>query len=283
MGGVAGPSASAALLPRKIVTVETSVWGVLLACREAVREGVPTYRPADDKEFHFQRWVESRIREAGFDVPETGRVSYPDFPIVGLDEAYEVKGITSGSRERDFDCNSTLPEGVHQGHQMLYLFGRYEGPAAGERPRVLDLAIVHGTLLNAGGSTLPRNSSFRGLGSYGDVLLRARKMFVAFTPYGLLSNLRDHCTLVLPVGWEEPPTGFECVGEITRHRVPEQVVGYAEDFVSGTLTPVTAAHDLGVTDHVFKVWRVAGDGTDTVELVMPATQALSQQQGTFET
>ncbi len=245
----------------------TTVWKVLSECHSAVAGAVPTVRSADDKEFHFQRWVEARIRGAGFLVPETGRNTYPDFPVDGFPEAYEVKGITQGSRERDFDCNSTLPEGTHGGKHVFYLFGRYEGPKAGASPKVLDIAIVHGSFLNAGGGAISANSSFRGLGSYGDVLLRARKMFVARTPYGLLTNLRDSCTLVLPEGWETGGEGFVRVGTFQRREVKEDVVGYSENFLTADLKPITAAHSRGVRTLVFEAWRTASS-SDTGEVAM---------------
>ncbi len=95
----------------------TTAWDVFATCERAVLAGVPTHRTADDKEFHFQRWVEQRIREAGYEVPTSGRNTYPDFPVTGFTESYEVKGITVGSRENDFDCNSALPSGLHGGAQ----------------------------------------------------------------------------------------------------------------------------------------------------------------------
>ena len=168
----------------------TSVWAVFASCEVAILASQPTHRTVDDKEFHFQRWVNERIRRAGFEVPTTGRNTSPDFPVEGIDESYEVKGITVGSRN-DFDCNSALPSGNHRGKAILYVFGRYEGSAVGENPQVLDLVIAHGAFLNAGGGYQADNKSLRVLGSYGDVLLRDRKMYVAYTPYRLLTGLRE--------------------------------------------------------------------------------------------
>jgi hypothetical protein len=47
---------------------------------------------------------------------------------------------------------------------------------------VLDLMLCHGSFLNADISYEHKNKSFRGFGSYGDILVRDRKMYVAPTP-----------------------------------------------------------------------------------------------------
>lgn len=247
----------------------TTIWDVFTACEQAVHAREPTRRSTDDKEFHFQRWVEQRIRRAGFDVPTTGRNTYPDFPVAGAEESYEVKGITVGSRENDFDCNSALPSGKHSGSTVFYIFGRYEGSGAGQNPQVLDFVMAHGAFLNAGGGYQADNKSMRVLGSYGDVLLRDRKMYVAHTPYRLLTGLREHCTLVLPEGWHDRPTDrWVKVGTVERVEHHRILVGYHADLPANTLTPTFEPNPNGGTVHKFEIWRtVEGDDGSLVALV----------------
>jgi hypothetical protein len=38
----------------------------------------------------------------------------------------------------------------------------------------------------------------RGFGSYGDILIRDRKMYVVPTPFALASNLAHYFTLIMP-------------------------------------------------------------------------------------
>jgi hypothetical protein len=238
----------------------TSVWEVLRASTRAIEAGVPTSRTPDDKEFHFQRWFADRIREAGFETPEAGRNTYPDFPISGLQEAYEVKGITQRSREGDFDCNSALPSGTHEGSDVYYAFGRYQNVRqGGESPLVLDIAIVHGSFLNAGGDYVADNKSMRVVGSYGDVLLRDRKMYVAYTPYRLLANTKDRCTLVTPADWPNPPTDIREVGAFTRVEADEILIGYEADLRENTLTGKFEPNPNARRPHAFRAWTYDGE------------------------
>ncbi|MDR3253855.1 MAG: hypothetical protein LBT07_02690 [Endomicrobium sp.] len=60
-------------------------------------------------------------------------------------------------RERDYDSNSQVPTGTHNGRQIYYVFGRYPADqtiysnhedGTKEYP-VVDLVICHGSFLNA--------------------------------------------------------------------------------------------------------------------------------------
>lgn len=46
---------------------------------------------------------------------------------------------------------------------------------------ILDLVICHGDFLNADHAYVHENKSFRGFGTYGDILVRDRKMYVTPT------------------------------------------------------------------------------------------------------
>lgn len=248
----------------------STAWSIFAACQRAVARKIPTSRPANDKEFHFQNWVYDRIREAGHHSSSVGRNTYPDFSIDGTGEAYEVKGITVGSRERDFDSNSALPSGVHQGKQVFYVFGRYDNDrTGGTNPTVHDIAIVHGSFLNAGQGFVAANRSLRVLGSYGDILLRDRKMYAPYTPYKLLSGVKGECTLVLPAS-EAMPAGFVEVGHFDRVETDLIPVGYKADLKADTLVGEFEPNPSSGVVHSFVAYRTQESGSTTpVHLVTP--------------
>ena len=62
------------------------------------------------------------------------------------------------------------PAGEHNGRQVYYVFGRYPAEPDGNRYPVLDLVVCHGSFLNANNTYAHKNRSFRGFGSYGDIL-----------------------------------------------------------------------------------------------------------------
>jgi hypothetical protein len=152
---------------------------VFQECERARAEGVLIRKVSDsDKEFHFQNWVQARLDACGLNYDEPGRNTYPDFRLVNHPEGYEVKGLAWPGREADYDANSQVPAGVHKGRDVFYVFGRYPKDVAGmkEYP-VTDIVVCHGSFLNADSEYVHKNKSFRGFGSYGDILVRDRKMY----------------------------------------------------------------------------------------------------------
>ncbi len=84
-------------------------------------------------------------------------------PEVHEAEGFELKGLAYPGREADYDCKSQVPRGEHNGRQVY---------------------CVH------------KNKNFRGFGSYGDILVRDRKMYVAPTPFALTEGTAHHRTLI---------------------------------------------------------------------------------------
>lgn len=82
---------------------------------------------------------------------------------------------------------------------------------------LLDLVICHGDFLNADHTYVHKNQSVRGFGSYGDILIRDRKMYVAPTPFGLVEGAAHTHTLILSTN--EMTNEFKEVGLLTRTRV----------------------------------------------------------------
>lgn len=180
-------------------TAYDTVCAVFRKCVLAIRDNILIERKDNkDKEFHFQNWFRSRLDEIDMKYDQPGRNKYPDFTLVNSAEGYEIKGLAYPGRETSYDCNSQIPRGRHNGREIFHVFGRYAKKPDGDEYPVLDLVICHGSFLNADSDYVHKNESFRGFGSYGDILVRDRKMYVAPTPFALAKGTAHHRTLILP-------------------------------------------------------------------------------------
>jgi hypothetical protein len=220
-----------------------------------------------DKEFHFQNWVKARLDELDVPVDQGGRNSYPDFRIVPVTEGYEVKGLAYPGRDMSFDSNSQVPTGYHNGRSIYYVFGRYPADPDGNEYPVTDLVVCHGDFLNADHEYVHKNKSVRGFGSYGDILIRDRKMYVVPTPFAIARNLAHFFTLIMPAE-ENPGDDFEMIGELVRVEAANIVVAYRFDLRTNDLTPDTIPNPFAGRAHSFRAWRAKGEAGDRrVELV----------------
>ena len=232
----------------------------------AIRDGVLIEREGrQDKEFHFQNWFKGRLEEIGQAYDEPGRNSYPDFRLVRYTEGYELKGLAYPGRDTTYDCNSQVPHGEHNGRQVFYVFGRYPKRPDGNRYPVLDLVICHGSFLNADNTYVHKNKSFRSFGSYGDIQVRDRKMYVAPTPFALAEGTAHHRTLVLPAEVDVEEGIFE-IATLTRREAQRIVVAYTFDLRSNELDTELVANPNAGREHVFRVYRVDGDPQAPVNL-----------------
>lgn len=202
----------------------TSCYDVFAECVQAIRDGVLIEAVSrSDKEFHFQNWLQARLQSLQLDFDEPRRNTYPDFRLVKFPEGYEVKGLATPGRKANFDSNSQIPTGLHNGRQIFYVFGRYpkdlsdfqsNSPGKPKYP-VIDLVICHGDFLNVDHEYVHKNKSIKGFGSYGDIMIRDRKMYVVPTPFTLTEGTTGVYTLILPA---DIPTDkrYEVVGQLTR-------------------------------------------------------------------
>lgn len=235
-------------------------------CVEATRAGELIVREGrNDKEFHFQNWFQRHLTALRLNFDSPGRNSYPDFRLVNSPEGFELKGLAYPGRDASYDCNSQVPRGEHNGRAVYYVFGRYPRDPDGNSYPLLDLVICHGSFLNADNAYEHKNKSFRGFGSYGDILVRDRKMYVAPTPYALAEGTAHHRTLILPAN-QNPGQGFVCVGELMRREVDQVVVAYQFDLKSNVLTTKTEPNPGAGREHPFRAWRLNGDPTGHVTL-----------------
>jgi hypothetical protein len=246
---------------------DSSVLRMFNCCVRAMRAGELISREtAKDKEFHFQNWVGLRLADTKFHFEKGGRNSYPDFRLVNFAEGYEVKGLAYPGREANYDCNSQIPSGFHNGRTIFYVFGRYPAEPDGDRFPVLDLVVCHGDFLNADHEYVHRNKNIKGFGSYGDVMIRDRKMYVAPTPFGLLSGVAHNCTLILPDGFTVSRE-FHDVGMLMRREADVLIVGYKFDLRNNNLVPENMRNPSAGREHLFRAWRLGRRSGEPVQML----------------
>lgn len=249
-----------------MTTMSQTIFPIFKRCVEAIREGNLIRRISDkDKEFHFQNWFKDRLEETTIHYEVGGRNIYPDFRMVSFTEGYELKGLAYPGRDASFDSNSQVPTGFHNGRSIYYVFGRYPKIPDGNEYPVLDLVICHGDFLNVDHNYIHKNKSVKGFGSYGDILIRDRKMYVVPTPFHLVGGLAHQYTLILPAQMEAYADFFE-VGELIRTEAQELIVGYSFDLQTNEIALRKIGNPDAGTRHAFRAWRVKGSPTAPVKM-----------------
>ena len=226
-----------------------------------------------DKEFHFQNWFKKRLQDLGVHFEGSGRNTYPDFCLVESAEAYETKGLRWPGRVSSYDANSQIPTGYHNGRQIFYVFGRYPADPSSSPSRasgvrqypVVDLVICHGDFLNADHDYIHENKSVKGFGTYGDINIRDRKMYVAPTPFALTEGTTGLLTLILPISIATDPR-FQQVGKLARVESKTLVVGYTFDLRTNAMTPETIPNARAGTAHEFVAYRLHSQGAKPVSM-----------------
>lgn len=248
---------------------------VYAACCEAMTRNLLIQRVSrQDKEFHFQNWVSARLDDAGLLHDSIGRNSYPDFTLVNHPDGYEVKGLAWPGRESSYDCNSRVPTGFHNGREIYYVFGRYPAGTDEDAYPVIDLVLCHGDFLNADHTYVHKNKSFRGFGSYGDLLVRDRKMYVAPTPFALAEGTTGQATLIVPDNAISDDR-LESVGELVRTETDDLIIGYTFDLRTNELTPQTALNPAASKKHTFVAYRLRNTGSGEVAMKDPGQLELA--------
>lgn len=254
---------------------ETSCFRVFEQCVLAVQAGeLIESISAKDKEFHFQYWFQKRLQALSIHFEGSGRNTYPDFSLVENTEGYEIKGLAWPGRERDYDSNSQVPTGFHNGRQIFYVFGRYpadlsvyddNGNGRRQYP-VVDLVICHGDFLNADHNYVHKNKSIKGFGTYGDIMIRDRKMYVAPTPFALTEGTTGLMTLIVPSSMV-PGTGYQEVGRLKRIESDTLVVGYNFDLRTNTLKAERVSNPSSGAEHAFVAYRLFGQAAKPVSMI----------------
>jgi hypothetical protein len=239
---------------------------IFKVCASSIRDGVLIQREGKDKEFHFQNWFLHRLEGMNLHFDTPGRNSYPDFRLVEHLEGFELKALAYPGREADYDCNSQVPCGNHNGREVYYVFGRYPAKPDGSSYPVLDLVLCHGSFLNADNTYVHKNKSFRGFGSYGDILVRDRKMYVAPTPFALVEGTAHRRTLIVPESVPITDADFVEIGTLKRREVDNVVVTYSFDLRTNEMKTTEMPNKNAGKVHVFKAYRLKADPEHTVRM-----------------
>lgn len=235
-------------------------------CVLAIRAGELIRRVStSDKEFHFQNWFKRRLQQTGARFEAGGRNSYPDFRMVATTEGYEVNGLAYPGREANFDSNSQVPTGFHNGRDIYYVFGRYPQKPDRKSYPVLDLVVCHGDFLNADHEYVHKNKNVKGFGTYGDIMIRDRKMYVVPTPFHLIDGVAHRETLILP-SKVDPGREFDSVGDLLRQEAEQLVVGYTFDLASNELVLKKIPNPGAGREHTSRAWRLKGSPVEEVAM-----------------
>lgn len=220
---------------------------------------------AKDKEFHFQNWFQKCLVNLNLNFDEPGRNVYPDFRLVNFTEGYEIKGLATPGRSKDYDSNSQVPAGLHRGRTIFYVFGRYPRDEKSQEYPVIDLVLCHGDFLNADHKYNHKNKSVRGFGSYGDIMIRDRKMYVVPTPFALTIGTVGAKTLILPDDYPVDDR-FVKVGDLVRTEAKELLISYAFDLKTNDLTAKKIPNPAIGTKHNFSAYRLKSQGEQPVSM-----------------
>lgn len=238
---------------------------VFMRCVEAIRQGYLIEREGKkDKEFHFQNWFIKRLEETGFNYDQGGRNSYPDFTMVKFTEGYELKGLAYPGRDASFDSNSQVPTGFHNGRNIYYVFGRYPKEPDGNTFPVIDLVICHGDFLNADHDYKHKNKNREGFGSYGDIMIRDRKMYVVPTPFHIVQGVAHQHTLILPDTMKPAEDNLVEVGTLKRVEADKIIVGYSFNLKTNEIVPELVKNPSAGKEHTFRAWRAWGANVEPV-------------------
>ena len=192
----------------------------------------------------------------------------------GSDYAIDEAIFTTGGKLALFNAVQIL---VEHGDEVILpvpywvdvykrqVFGRYPVEPDGNRYPVLDLVLCHGSFLNADNTYVHKNKSFRGFGSYGDILVRDRKMYVAPTPFALTDGTAHRRTIILPES-EAVDANMTEVGTLVRTEVESVVTAYQFDLKTNELQTTLVPNPNAGTQHIFKAYRLEGDSLDPVTL-----------------
>lgn len=214
---------------------------------------------ARDKEFHFQNWFQQRLVSLNLDFDDLGRNTYPDFRLVNSPEGYEVKGLAVPGRDKNYDSNSQIPTGLHNGRSVFYVFGRYPEDRTSKEYPVIDLVLCHGDFLNVNHEYIHKNKSIKGFGSYGDIIIRDRKMYVVPTPFALTIGTIGTKTLIVPKTFPLDER-FTKVGDLERLEDKELITGYGFDLRTNVLTAEKIHNPSGGKAHYFSAYRLKNQG-----------------------
>jgi hypothetical protein len=250
----------------KSIVMDEVITKIFLECARAIDASEFISRVSSkDKEFSFQNWFASRLEKLELNFDEPSRNTYPDFRLVNFPIGFEIKGLGFPGREANYDCNSQIPSGLHNGRTIYYVFGRYPAKTKDNQYPVYDLVMCHGDFLNADHSYIHKNKNLKGFGSYGDIMIRDRKMYVAPTPFALTEGTARQVTLIVPSQFQ-PDQRLKPSGTLTRVETARLIRGYHFDMIHHKLTPSFIDNPNVGNSHTFQVFRASNSSGPVVKL-----------------
>jgi hypothetical protein len=107
-------------------------------------------------------------------------------------------------------------------------------------------------------------------------MIRDRKMYVAPTPFGLVSGVAHTQTVILPEDLSVSEQ-YRQVGSLVRVEAPELIVGYTFDLQANTLSPTTIPNPFAGQEHNFIAWRLQGRSDQPVTLRQKSVATLEDE------
>ncbi|MDP3851373.1 MAG: hypothetical protein Q8Q59_12770 [Luteolibacter sp.] len=239
---------------------------IFLECARAIDSSVLIDKVSTtDKEYSFQNWFSDRLASIRLNFDEPSRNACPDFRLVDHALEFELKGLGFPGREANYDCNSQIPSGRHNGREIYYVFGRYPAKYSDKSYPVYDLVMCHGDFLNADHSYVHKNKNLKGFGSYGDMMIRDRKMYVAPTPYALTLGTERQVTLIASRNFN-PSQRLKRAGAISRTESANLIRGYSFDMMTHELKASLVTNPDAGKKHSFSVFRASNSNGPEVSL-----------------
>lgn len=244
--------------------IDSRCFDVFAALLHAVDVGIMIHRSdAADKEFPLQNFCKAAFdADASLMIQQNSRNGFPDFLMEFCPEAYEIKGLEFPGRNATFDANSDMPQAISDGRELFYVFGRYSskdssGNALVDFP-LYDLVICPGSLFSIVGCNY-ENSSLKDYGSYGDMMIRNRQMFVPPTPWKIVEGLEGKMSLIVPEdhALEEGDPHYEefvKISEVNRVETKELVSSYNVDLINNTITENHVPNPTAGKKHKFLIY-----------------------------
>jgi len=109
----------------------------------------------------------------------------------------------------------------------------------------------------------------KGFGTYGDIMIRDRKMYVAPTPFALTEGTTGLMTLIVPES-AGPDPRFEVVGKLTRVESDSLVVSYAFNLRTNELKAEKIPNPPAGTEHRFTAYRLKSQAPKPVSMLSRA-------------
>ena len=244
------------------------------------REQVDSPRKQSGQGIPFPKLVQGTPRRNAIELRSRWAKLLSRFPPGRINGRLRGEGVGVSGREANYDCNSQIPSGCHNGRAIFYIFGRYPVEPDGDSYPVLDLVVCHGDFLNADHEYVHKNKNVKGFGSYGDIMIRDRKMYVAPTPFGLTTGTAHNQTLILPADFRVD-SRFRAVGKLVRREAQKLIVGYRFDLRTNALKPELVENPASGTEHKFVAYRLRASATEAVAM-RPQREVIAEVAETAE-